>query len=84
MLRSAEFPLHNSLKVVDHILTVDEVLKSEVDEDLVLTDLDKAGVVRYLCPPLCRLLPERTSMPQIPQKSEIPARKDLPNSEDIV
>ena len=52
LLKSPKFPLLTSLKAVEHVLSVDEVLKSKVNEDLMFRDLDNAGLVSSLGPPV--------------------------------
>lgn len=73
MLRVPEFPLLESLEVSDHILIVDEVLKSKVDEDKMFQDLDKS---KYICPlgPLI-LPPRRDVLVVLPQN--LPKLGDL-------
>lgn len=52
MLRVSSFPLLDSLKSNDRILSPKEILKSEVDEDSMFMDLDKIGHVYSLGPPM--------------------------------
>lgn len=84
ILKSVEFPLLISLKGVDHMLTAEEVLKSETDEDFMFRDLDNAGIISPLGPPI--LVPQRdpTPTPQAPQESEFPPLQDLPKTDNII
>lgn len=45
----------DSLKASDHVLSVEEVRSSTVDEDLMFRDLDKAGHICLLGPPISPL-----------------------------
>lgn len=52
MLSIPKLLLLNHLKSVDHILSVDEVLRLDVDQDKMFKELDKAGYVCPLGPPM--------------------------------
>lgn len=51
-LKVLELPFLEQLKGVDHILSVDKVLRIDVDEDRIFRQLDKARVVCPLGPPI--------------------------------
>lgn len=64
----------DSLKSSDHILSVEEVLNSKVDEDILFRDLDKAGHVCPLGPPISPPRPDlMVVLPQNFPESEDPA-----------
>lgn len=88
ILKVADFPLLNSLKGADHLLSAEEILGSAVDEDLMFRELDETGIVSPLGLPMVarrELSPIRPSVvPQAPQVSEFSALQDLPNIEDVV
>lgn len=52
MLRVSDFPFMNLLESNDHILSHEEVLNSKMDEDIMFRDLDKAGHICSLAPPM--------------------------------
>lgn len=89
ILKATDFPLLNSLKDVDHLLTPKEVLKLVVDENLMFRESDEAGIVSLLGPPMLVSRRDPSPTPQVPavqppQGSELPALQDLPNTEDVV
>lgn len=45
MVKIHPLPLVEELEKIDHILSVDEVIRVEVDEDEIFRDLDKSGGV---------------------------------------
>lgn len=85
MLKVSGLCLLDSLKSNDHILSVEEVLNSKVDEDLMLRDLDKAGIVYPLSPPMSPTRPDMMVilLQNLPE-SEDPASFDLPPFGNIV
>lgn len=84
-MKAIEFPLLNSLKDVDHLLTSEEVLESVVDEDRMFRDLVKAGIINpsgplILAPMRDPIPTSQVPAPQAPQESEFSSLQDLPNT----
>lgn len=52
MLKVPEFPLLEFLKLSDHILSPEKIVKLEMDEDRMFRDIDKARHLCSLSPPL--------------------------------
>lgn len=64
ILKAGEFSLLTNLQGVNHILSVEEVLESTVDEDLMFQELDATGITSPLEPPIRKILPVLSSIPQ--------------------
>lgn len=48
MMKTPSFPLLDVFKACDHVLSVEAILSSKVNEDLMIKDLDKAGHICLL------------------------------------
>lgn len=52
MIKISDLPFLDKLKKMDHILLANEVLRLDVDKDKMFRELDRAGVVCALGPPM--------------------------------
>lgn len=64
--------------------TIEEALKSEVDEDFMFWDLDSIGIISPLGPPLAAPKIAPTSKPKALQESDFPTLQDVQNGEDTI
>lgn len=73
-----KFPLLESLKSNDHILSAEKILKSEVDEDKIFKELDKSGFVYPLGPSMSP--PKGDLLMSLPEADAV----DAPLSQNVV
>lgn len=66
ILRIPKLPLLDHLNYIDHILSIEELLKIDTNKDKLFRDLDKAGCVCSLGPPMSPLHESGVEFSEVP------------------